>query len=390
MGKSSTVLELNGKRYDASTGQLMTNQNHASSVAGPPAVKGRGRAIDGFIASPSPALQPQPKAHAPAIKPATAAARSAATMDVMVARPSRTSGNHLRAHRAEPTKTLMRSTVKRPGKPLKQRAKVQPHTGALVAAPEIEIVPKLSINNVDEERLERAQRAKQNQLISRFGYIAPVARQNPPIQRAAEASAAPAVATQPAAKARATDIFEQALANATGHLEKPVKPKKRLSLSRKKKSPGKTRRRAANFTAAVLACLMIGGFIAYQNKANLTMHVAAAKAGFDATMPGWHPAGYAAGGVEYKTGFVAVNFNNSHDHRSYTLTQKASNWDSNTLLNEYVAAKYNSYQTYQAAGRTVYIYGDSNAAWVSHGVQFEVKSHDSLTAQQLAQIAAST
>lgn len=395
MGKRQTVIELNGKAYDAITGQII------EKVAVParkmrPAV----RAVDGFITRPQP-LKPvaQPAAKSVKTTPVMLTPRrtapSAPVMDVKPA-PARTARtkNPIRAHKAEPAKTLMRRTVAKPAPGLKRTLKVQARISAELPAelPQSTVAPKLSYDHLDEARLKRAKHIAKHEKISRFGYVPPAVKQvsaKKPVGSAARPLTEP-VRRQPAVAQKAPDIFEQALARASAHEQKPLPRNKRMFKSKSQRAAKRRKRRATSVAATALAILLIGGFIAYQNKANIAMEVASSKAGFHAELPGWHPGGFAAGAFQYKPGFVAVNYQSSKDKRSYTLSQQVSNWDSNTLLNDFVAAKNPSYQTVQAAGRTVYIYGDNNATWVSHGIHYNLKSHNSLSTNELVQIATST
>jgi hypothetical protein len=196
---------------------------------------------------------------------------------------------------------------------------------------------------------------------------------------------------QPAASPRqeanqAADLIERALANATGHMEQPdPSPKKkrlhhRLGVSKK----------VMSISTAVLAFVVLGGFYAYLNVPNFAMRVAATRAGFKATMPSYKPAGFAfAGPVNYTNGQVSVNFRSNTDDRAYQLTQRTSNWSSEALLTNYVAAQNKQYQTLEDKGRTLYIYDGSNATWVDNGIWYRLEGDSRLTTDQLSRVAAS-
>jgi hypothetical protein len=120
------------------------------------------------------------------------------------------------------------------------------------------------------------------------------------------------------------------------------------------------------------------------------MKVAAARAGFSASMPGYSPSGFAfKGPVQYSAGQVVVSFKSNTDDRNFKLTQQTSSWSSDSLLNNYVAAGGKEYQTYQDRGRTIYIYDGSNATWVNGGVWYQIEGNADLSSDQLVRIASS-
>ena len=123
---------------------------------------------------------------------------------------------------------------------------------------------------------------------------------------------------------------------------------------------------------------------------NLSVRVAAARAGFDANMPGYKPSGYSfSGPINYSPGQVTITFKSNTDNKAYSVTQRASNWNSDALLSNYVVAENKQYQTYLDRGRTLYIYDGSNATWVDNGVWYQVEGDAEITTDQLVRIAAS-
>lgn len=134
--------------------------------------------------------------------------------------------------------------------------------------------------------------------------------------------------------------------------------------------------------------LLLGGFVAYQNKVALEMQLAAGRAGFPASMPGYKPTGFAARHLSYSPGTVTIGFV-SNSNKSFNVVQKQSNWDSETLLQNYVADTDKPYQAYQAAGRTIYVYGSGSATWVNGGVWYQVNGNARLSNNQIIDIAMS-
>jgi hypothetical protein len=185
----------------------------------------------------------------------------------------------------------------------------------------------------------------------------------------------------------AAKMIENSLANATAH-EHPIHklPKKRGRFAKKLGVSS----RAIAVSSTVLAGILLGGFFAVQNVPNLSMRVAATRAGFDARMPGYSPSGFSfKGPINYTAGKVTISFQSNSDDRNYAVTQTASNWNSDALLANYILQEDKQYQTYVDKGRTLYIYDGSNATWVDNGVWYQVEGESAMTTDQLIKIASS-
>jgi hypothetical protein len=117
--------------------------------------------------------------------------------------------------------------------------------------------------------------------------------------------------------------------------------------------------------------------------------MASAKAGFSVSRPGYLPAGYSLADLKYAQGAAALSFHSNSDDRRYTLSQHTSSWDSQALAGTFVSRQDPSYQTVQSGGRTIFVYGNGNATWVSDGVWYVLQSDGSLSRQDLISLAAS-
>jgi hypothetical protein len=182
--------------------------------------------------------------------------------------------------------------------------------------------------------------------------------------------------------ASSMDIFERALQAANSHLEPQHSP-----ATHKKR--GKAAKRLLSFSAAGLAVLLIAGCIALQNQANLTIRYASVKSGVSAVLPSYHPAGYQPGKVSYSSGSVNIRYTNSSSGQGFALQQSNSNWNSQSLRDNFVAMQDKHYHTVETAGRTVFTYGDNNATWVNGGIWYNVTSNGSLTTNELLDLAKS-
>jgi hypothetical protein len=195
------------------------------------------------------------------------------------------------------------------------------------------------------------------------------------VQATAQRSTAPVTKhTAPTAQQIKHAAIGQALANAKPE-QKPV---------------SKSRGRAFNVAAASLGLLLIAGYFTYVNLPNLSVRVAAAQAGIDATYPEYRPIGYRLDGpVAYKNGEVSMNFASNSGPVKFDLSQSKSNWDSAALLENYVSPKSDGkYATYSDNGLTIYTYG-TDAAWVNGGILYTVDGTAMLSNEQIRRIATS-
>lgn len=143
--------------------------------------------------------------------------------------------------------------------------------------------------------------------------------------------------------------------------------------------------------SAIAACfLLLAGYISYLNYPKLAMRVATSRAGFDAQLPRYTPAGYGfSNKISASPGQVTVRFNSHNDATSLALAQRQTSWDSATLLENYVKPKSNNYLTFQQNGLIIYVYNGNNAAWVNSGVFYSLEGNSRLSSEQLIKVATS-
>jgi hypothetical protein len=149
-------------------------------------------------------------------------------------------------------------------------------------------------------------------------------------------------------------------------------------------------KKLAGFSTAGLALIVLGGFMAYQRVPELAIKVATNTAQFSIKAPHATPGGYAFKGPIKAAKYSAVmTYKSNSDSRYYTLTQKPTDWTSESLLSNFlVNAKY-SYQTYYDKGLTIFVYNKNNATWVDKGVWFTLQSDGTLSNDQILSIASS-
>lgn len=350
MAKSQHVIELNGRNYDALTGKALNSsaslaQQTAAQKAKVTKASPSSQLVDGIRA---------PKRPMPSLKV---------------------------GHSPEHAKTLMRHSVKKPTVIIKEKRQtpvLKPTTNvnhqALGADVSISTKP---------ERILHAATVHKSALISKFGRvrnqlktdIIPV--KTPPITSIVAPKPGPILTSEPQSQ------LDIALEKADSHTQTRLKktPKYVRVAHKLHLSP-------VVMVTSVFAfiALVAGGWLAYNNIPNIAMKVASTRAGVNATLPTYHPAGFSLKDpISYDHGQVSVKFTSNSDDRAFTVVQKTSSWNSQTLLDNVVAQ--HQYQTVQSNGRTIYIYGNNDATWVDGGTWYQIKGNSTLNSDQILKIA---
>ena len=203
---------------------------------------------------------------------------------------------------------------------------------------------------------------------------------HPALTRAHQLQAAKKVTPQkelPTASVLKNAAINEAMANAPSH---HAKQHKRQS----------HKQRILGIVFGCFALVIFGGYLTYLNVPNLSVRVAAAQAGIDASYPGYQPDGYKLNGpVAFSDGQVQIKFAANTGNSDFTLNQSKSSWDSSALLENYVKEKSSDeYSTSQEKGITIYSYG-GNAAWVSGGILYTIDGDAPLSPDQIRKIATS-
>ncbi len=347
MGKNNNFIEINGKRYDSQSGAVMS---HSAAVTA--------------TTKPAAAVAKQVK-HSPAVKKA----KSVGTTR------TRQTAKHLPAHKPIPAQTLMRHAVKKParGQPIRAYGPAQ----ELAHPPLGTVVVGKPVQSLDAKRQQKAAQVAKSQLISHFS-----ATTTSDFAAASVFSGpSPSVSTPPSPVAKhkpTANLLENALRHANSHQQAPYKSPR----------TERTKHRTA-VSAAVVVPLLLLGIIASQNLSGIRLQMASARIGFNAKLPDYRPAGFSSGQLNYSPGVVAAHFHSNSDDRAYTLIQQRSSWDNLTLRQRFVASADSNYQTVEAGGRTVFLYGTQNATWLNRGIWYIVQSNGSLNNRQLLELATS-
>jgi hypothetical protein len=147
--------------------------------------------------------------------------------------------------------------------------------------------------------------------------------------------------------------------------------------------------RMLSLASASLALIMLAGYFTYLNMPNLSVRVAAAQAGFNATYPGYQPDGYRIKKVAFAEGQVGIQYSANGGTQGFTVKQEKSGWDSSALLANYVEpTSKGGYIPHGEQGITVYVF-DNNAAWVNDGIRYTIQGDAPLSSEQILDIATS-
>jgi hypothetical protein len=353
---SRHTIELNGQLYDAVTGELVS-----SAKADAPKV------MDGFTKRKAPALIP----HSPVASAMPARKHRVA---VEAAKPA-----------PKPVKrsaTLMRSAVKKP-QAARPVAESHPSINKKVAA-------------APAQRLQRAITSSKSDLVSKFGNsrrtgvetrVAPLPVKSAPLPAAPPITdlrqQIAAVTTPTGSKTS----FDRALHQADSHKQPTFKKTK---VTHRVAAKIHVAPRMMGVGSGVLAAVLLAGFFWYQNLPNLSMRMAATRAGVSASLPGYRPAGFSMSrNIKYQPGEITVSYHSNSDERQFELTQKKTELSGQQLGEELADKTDQSPLTYQDADKTIYIYDGSNAAWVEEGVLYKIEGDSALSSDQLIRLATS-
>ncbi len=241
---------------------------------------------------------------------------------------------------------------------------------------------------VSQQRIERAGKVEKSGRISRFSdFLTPtklttkiehIPLKQPPAEGISHHLTPPVLRPM----TQSERLFSAAMNRSTSHTEKHS-PKR----SPTSKVSGK---RLVAIGTTFSAVVILAGFFFVQQSSNVEFRMAASRAGIAATLPTYKPAGFSVKGpVASAPGQITIRFGSaSNDQRSYTITQRTSNWNSQALVENFLASAGHAYQTAQSKGRTLYLY-NGNATWVDGGIWYQVEGDANLSANQLLHIASS-
>lgn len=174
------------------------------------------------------------------------------------------------------------------------------------------------------------------------------------------------------------------------HLVQAIAPQAQAPRRTKKPKRSLKFPKILNIASASFAVLILAGYFTYLNIPSISVRVAAAQAGINASYPDYRPAGYRLNGpIAYDNGQVSIKFAATTGQQSFTIDQQQTNWDSSALLENYVTKRSNNeYVPHQKSGLTIYTFGN-DAAWVNGGILYTISGNSQLSDDQVLRIATS-
>lgn len=349
-GKNTIII--NGQAYDAISGRpvAISSTNLERNSGGVPQRQQRNKVISDFAPAKPMAA---PRNDAVAKKPAPTTERRAQAAPAVHRKPQK-------------SQTLLRQATKKPMPVIK----AEPVAAATAAAP------------------------SRSPMITKFAPHPVVTPAKPAtVVQTKQTTSAKAVAAAPIAPAPlkpaarpAQDsklLKEQLIKERLDEVNQPLKKnKKGFSLLPKKP-------RTLHVASMCMALVLLGGYLTYINMPNLSVQVASARSGVAASFPEYRPDGYHfSGPIAYSPGEVTLRFKSNTSNLGYKVLQRASNWDSQAVLDNFVTKESESYLTYSEQGLTIYTY-KNKAAWVNGGVLYTIDGDAPLSSEQVLRIAAS-
>lgn len=336
------TITINGRRYDAVTGLPV-----ATGSAPKPAAKPVAKPIV------KPAVKP-----AVAKKPAPATTRTAhASTDV-----------HSNVQRSQ---TLHRRATKKPAVPAKPITR-RPSVGRHMDFAKNPNVAKFAKHPVTKPPVARtAATASPDKPV----IVHPTAK------KAIEKTEARKTALQAAQKPLTSkEVKDAAIASALS-APKPIAAKKKASNKWVK---------PVVIIASIILALSLIIFAVYKFIPSISVSLASAQAGIEATYPEYTPDGFALSQpVTYSDGEVDLRFTSNSNDTYYTIKQSRSSWDSTAVLDNVVQpAAGESYKTTKERGLTIYTY-ENSAAWANNGILYQISSNAPISDEQIRRIATS-
>src|SRR3990167_3315610 len=331
MSEIQSTIEINGKTYNMRSGQVLGSNPSAKTVE----PKSTGR-IDGFIGDNNVSVHTISHQHKLNKTAINHIARSPAKANTLVRSIGRPSTQHLTTvNKAKPGEFVAKTgetTTRSPAiKKFHQQAS-QTSTTKPINKIYTEVAVKTPTQNLSHMTIE--------QLESKF-------------------------------KSNVVDPFEEAIKEASSHIHELHIVESPFSRIVKIFHPFGSRARVALTAVVVVSAFIIGVYLTIPS---IKVKMASLQASIPASLPKYQPAGFGIyGPIKAEPGKVIVNYKSNTDSGNYRITQQASDWSSQSLLNNQVLATAKPFQTYQQNGKTVYVYDNNKAVWVDAGILYSIE-----------------
>lgn len=159
----------------------------------------------------------------------------------------------------------------------------------------------------------------------------------------------------------------------------------------KKKSFVKQHLKYLNIMTVGVLLLIAVGYFVYLNLPNISVTIASAQAGINATYPEYVPDGYSSSGpVSFSKGEVIIKFHANTGKTSFMIKQSKSSWDSSAVKLQVDKESPGDTTETKEGGRTIYTYdNNTKAAWVNGGILYTISGDAKLSGEQVRNIATS-
>lgn len=155
------------------------------------------------------------------------------------------------------------------------------------------------------------------------------------------------------------------------------KPKRRLAIT-----PAHGR-----VLATVTAVAIMAGYVWLHNYPKLALQAANGRAGLSASLPAYMPSSYNLAHTDTGPGLVSLTFESPATIDKLKIDQTRTDWDSSSLLENYVVKNSDDYTTVQGQGLTIFVFGQNQATWVNRGIWYSIQGATKLSREQVLKIA---
>lgn len=164
---------------------------------------------------------------------------------------------------------------------------------------------------------------------------------------------------------------------------------KKATDSNNKKKPIKRSLKIIYTALFSILAIIITGYLIYSLMPSLSVRIASAQAGINATYPEYCPDGYKPSGpVSYSDNVVTIDFRANTGDNRFTISQSKSSWDSSAVKVKAEQEASGEVITTSEKGLTIFTY-KNNAMWVNGGILYSISSDAPLSGEQIRHIATS-
>jgi hypothetical protein len=150
------------------------------------------------------------------------------------------------------------------------------------------------------------------------------------------------------------------------------------------------RKKFISFSMGFAVAIFGVGYLTYINLPDIASRITAFQSGMAVETPAYIANGYSPKGLAYFDG-KNVNFEYKKGDSNYKVQQSQSGWDSSALLQNYVTKKWSEdYSTTYSNGLTIYSNRRGESVWVNNGKLYKIEvSGNKISDEEIRKIATS-